>query len=143
MLAAIISALSSVLVALIAIIPSINNNRKATQKSLDAAIKSTDQRIEKIQSTLDKHIREDEDEGARNRRYRILRFYDEMCEGRKHSESHFEDILEDIDEYERYCEKHRDFKNNRGTLAMRYISESYNKIKTKGGFLIYDDKEEQ
>lgn len=140
MLPALISAVSSILIAFIAIIPSIKSNRKQTQKSFEDAMKKTDKTVEEIKSTLDSHIREEEDTTARNRRYRILRFYDEMCEGRLHSESHFEDILEDIDEYEKYCNKHKDFKNNRGEIAMKYIADTYKKIKTRGGFLLHDEK---
>lgn len=120
----IITQLCGLLIAIVTIIPSIRSNRKETQKSIDA-----------LKTTLEAHIKEDEDDKARTRRYRILRFYDEMCEGREHSESHFEDILDDIDKYELYCETHKDFKNNRGKAAMKYITDSYAKLKTTGGFL--------
>ena len=118
-----------ILVAIVGIIPTIINNRKKTEAS-----------IAQLQKTLDDHIKEDENEKSRNQRYRILRFYDEMCEDRPHSESHFEDILEDIDEYEQYCGKHPDFKNNRGRAAMDYISQTYAKLKQTGGFLIHQNE---
>lgn len=114
-----------VLVALVTIIPTILTSRMKTQESID-----------KLQKTLEGHIREDEDEKARNQRYRILRFYDEICSGAKHSESHFEDILDDISSYEEYCKKHPDFKNSRGEIAMSEIEQTYKKVKSKGGFLI-------
>lgn len=141
MLVSIITAVAPILVALIAILPTIKSNRKKTESTFEEAIKKTDARIDKMQATQDKHIREYEDDNARNRRYRILRFYDELCEGRKHSESHFEDILSDIDEYERYCVKHPDYKNNRGKVAMEYITDCYHRIKAKGGFLIHKEGE--
>ena len=133
------------LVALIAIIPTIISNRKKTQESIKASndetkkqLTETTKQIEGVQSTLNAHIREDEDEKARNQRYRILRFYDEMCEHRKHSESHFEDILDDIDDYEKYCATHPQFRNNRGKVAMEHIKSAYGKIKLSGGFLTHD-----
>ena len=116
--------LAPIIIAVITIIPTIRNNRKKTQESIDT-----------VQKTLEAHIREDEDDKARTRRYRILRFYDEMCNGVQHSESHFEDILDDIDKYELYCETHKDFKNNRGKAAMKYITETYFQLKATGGFL--------
>ena len=147
MLVSIITAIAPILVALIAIIPTVIQNRKKTQKSIEETQKTiedgnkaTDSRIDKVQGALDKHIREEEDTGARDRRYRILRFYDEMCMGQSHSESHFEDIIDDIDEYEKYCEKHPDYKNNRGKIAMRYIKDTYEKIKIKGGFLVHEEE---
>ena len=136
----ILTACAPILVALVGIIPAVIANRKKTQESIKESNKATDQRVEKVQKTLDAHIREDEDEKARNQRYRILRFYDEMCAHQDHSESHFEDILDDIDSYERYCEEHPDFKNNRGKVAMLYIKSSYGKIKARGGFLTHDNE---
>lgn len=119
-----------ILVALVGIIPTIISNRKKTQGS-----------IETLQKTLENHIKEDEDERARNQRYRILRFYDEICEGRRHSESHFEDILDDISDYEKYCSKHPDFKNSRGAIAMYEIEQTYKTLKSKGKFLVQKEGE--
>ena len=127
-----VEAFAPILVALVTIIPTIINNRKKTQTD----IKKTQTDIEKLQNTLDAHIREDENEKARNQRYRILRFYDEICEGRKHSESHFEDILDDISNYEKYCATHPDFRNSRGAIAMKEIEETYRAVKKTGGFLM-------
>lgn len=135
LLVQILTAVAPILVALVGILPAINSNRKKTQTSIEDANKAMDKRIDKIQATLDAHIKEDEEDNVRNRRTRILRFYDEMCTGRLHSESHFEDIIDDIDEYEKYCEAHPNYKNNRGRVAMKYIVNTYDKLKVKGGFL--------
>ena len=94
----ILSACAPVLVALVGIIPTVISNRKKTQETLEQTRKETKEQLDRVQRTLDNHIKEDEDDKARNQRYRILRFYDEMCEHRRHSESHFEDILHDIDD---------------------------------------------
>ena len=128
----VIQACAPILVALVGIIPTIISNRKKTQAD-----------IEKLQTTLDNHIKEDESERARNQRYRILRFYDELCEGRKHSESHFEDILDDISNYEKYCATHPDFHNSRGQIAMKEIEDTYKSVKRKGGFLTYTERGER
>lgn len=121
----VLKACAPIFVALIGIIPTIISNRKKTQSD-----------IATLQKTLDNHIKEDEYEKARNQRYRILRFYDEVCEGKRHSESHFEDILEDISNYESFCAGHPTFRNNRGTIAMSEIQDTYKKIKRDGGFLV-------
>ena len=133
----ILKACAPIFVALVGIIPTIRSNRKKTQDSIDQMQGS----ITTLQETLDKHIKEDEDDKARAQRYRILQFYDELCEEKKHSESHFEDILDDIDSYEAYCDKHPEFKNNRGKAAMQYITDTYYKVKSKGGFLIHTEGE--
>lgn len=124
----VITACVPILVALVGIIPTIISNRKKTEES-----------IQSLQATLDRHIREDEDQTAQNRRYRILRFYDELCEHKRHSESHFEDIMDDIGEYKVYCGKHKDdFRNGRGEAAMEYIEETYKRLKASGDFLVHN-----
>lgn len=139
----VINALASIAVALIAIIPTILSSGRKTRESVQEQNKANQAQMAGIQSTLEAHIREDEDDKARNARYRILRFYDEICEGRRHSESHFEDILDDIDRYEQYCQAHPDYKNSRGSLAMRNIQSTYERLKREGKFLAHErDKEE-
>lgn len=134
----VLTACAPILVALVGIIPTVISNRKKTQESIKASNDAMKDSVEKVQRTLDNHIKEDEDEKARNQRYRILRFYDEMCEHRRHSESHFEDILDDIDAYEAYCDSHPEFRNSRGHVAMAYIRSTYGHIKADGGFLTHD-----
>lgn len=137
-LTSVLTACAPILVALIGIIPTVIANRKKTEKSIADNNKAMEQQVGKIQQTLDDHIKEDEDDRARTKRYRILRFYDEMCERRHHSESHFEDILDDIDDYEHYCDTHPDFRNSRGQAAMDAIKRTYASVKAEGGFLTHD-----
>lgn len=134
---ALISMFGSGLVAAITIIPTIVANRKKTQDSIKESNDAIDKRVDKLQASFDAHVREYDDTKANSQRYRILRFYDELCEDREHSESHFEDILDDIDAYEQYCDEHKDYKNNRGHVAMQYIRDTYARLKAKGGFLMH------
>ena len=130
--------IGNVAVALIAIIPSINANRRKTQESIIQSNESTDKQIQTIRKAFDEHVEDYEAAKASSQRYRILRFYDEICEGRRHSESHFEDILDDIGAYQTYCANHPKYKNNRGHVAMQYIRDTYARVKAKGGFLTHE-----
>ena len=136
MLAQIIGGCVSIIVALVGIIPTVIANRKKTEASIRESDEQVKKNLAEVKSTLDAHIREDEEDRIRTKRYRILRFYDEMCEGKRHSESHFEDVLEDIDDYKQFCETHPSFKNSRGHAAMVAICDAYPRIKATGGFLI-------
>ena len=134
--------LGPIIVAAITIIPTIIGNRKKTEKSIRGMVaeikeenKKTNDKVDALSKQLTEHIRENEDDNAKQIRTRILRAYDDLCEGKLMSESHFEDILDDIDYYEEYVSKHSDFKNNRGEAAMDYIREVYHKEKETGGFL--------
>jgi len=93
-------------------------------------------RIDDVDKKLDSHIQEEEWANAKQCRTRILRFNDEICRGVKFSENHFEDILEDIDAYEAFCEKHKnDYHNGKGKLAMDNIKETYKRDKLNNDFL--------
>ena len=135
---ALISGVFSLLGIVVTVIPTIIANRKKTQESIKQTTEAMEKRIDKLQTSYDAHVRDYEAAKASSQRYRILRFYDEVCEGRKHSESHFEDILDDIDSYERYCDQHKEYKNNRGHVAMQYIRDTYARVKASGGFLTHE-----
>ena len=137
--------IAPVLVAAVTIIPTIISNRKKTVDKLDelkselkADIKATNDDVDEMKKSFAQHVQDSEEEKAKQARQRILRFYDEICEGREHSESHFEDMLDDIDFYESYCNDHPKFKNNRGKAAMEQIKDTYKHLKAKGGFLTYN-----
>ena len=68
-------------------------------------------------------------------RVRILRFGDETLHGVLHSKDHFDQILTDITEYERYCAAHPNFKNNMTVLTSARIQEIYAERLEKNDFL--------
>lgn len=118
------SASIPLLVALVSIVVNALTNRKGTKKQIEA-----------LEAKLDGHIKEDEADKARQARARILRFADECSSGTKHSEGHFDDILEDIDRYEAYCTSHPEFPNNKGHAAMETIKHIYERCKRNNAFL--------
>lgn len=133
-----------IIIAAITIIPTIINNGKKTLNKIDELktelkqeIKATNDDVDSVKKALATHISDGEEEKAKQARQRILRFFDEICAGQEHSESHFEDILDDIDFYETYCSEHPKFKNSRGATAMEQIRDTYKHLKAKGGFLTY------
>lgn len=76
-------------------------------------------------------------------RYRIIRFDDEIMFRVKHSEEHFDQILEDVDRYEKYCKEHPEFPNNKAVNAIDNIKRVYRKCKETGGFLSPEDKDQE
>ena len=97
--------------------------------------KKISDKIDAVELKLSRHIEEDECRDAKQTRIRILRFYDEICDGKKHSENHYEDILEDIDYYEQFCKAHKNFHNTKGKIAMEGIKSTYAKLKKENRFL--------
>ena len=58
-------------------------------------------------------------------RIRILRFGDELRRGSNHSLESYNQIFEDIKNYENYCRVHPDFKNNKTVMTTNKIEEAY------------------
>ena len=68
-------------------------------------------------------------------RNRILRFNDELLRKEHHSKEFFDNILEDVDAYERYCSDHPKYKNSKAALAISNIRRCYEKCEADGDFL--------
>lgn len=96
--------------------------------------------IEKVDKLEKKIERMDHDAGeqrAKDARARVLRFGDEILhnDNDRHSKEHFDDILQDITEYEKYCEEHPEFENNRMQLTAQKIKDTYKKCWEEHRFL--------
>lgn len=72
-------------------------------------------------------------------RTHILRFNDELINGVEHTQEYFRQELQDIDTYEKYCDKHPDFKNTYATMAIDNIKDTYDRLLKKGAFSIKED----
>lgn len=73
---------------------------------------------------------------ANNARYRIIRFDDEIRHHEYHTEEHFNQMLEDIDDYERFCRDHPNYKNNKAVSAIKNIKKVYEKCREENSFLV-------
>ena len=97
-------------------------------------------RVSQLTKEVDILKKEEELERARQARQRILRFNDEILFNKRHSKEHFDEILDDIDTYEAYCEAHEDYENNKAVLAISTIREVYKECLKDHDFLIYERK---
>lgn len=95
----------------------VKEGQKATQEKLETHIKTDDER------TTDGH------------RTKILHFNNELLRNIDHTEEEFTEILADIDEYERYCNDHKNYKNNRAVHAIANIKRVYDERLEKRDFL--------
>ena len=81
-------------------------------------------------------MQESEDiKDAQAARRRILRFNDELLRSIDHSKEYFDDILEDIKIYNRYCDEHKDFANGKTVMAKKNIEHCYEQCMEKHSFL--------
>ncbi|MBE5996994.1 MAG: hypothetical protein E7240_06540 [Lachnospiraceae bacterium] len=72
---------------------------------------------------------------AENRRVRILRFEDELQEERRHSKDSFDQVMNDITEYNQYCAKHPEFKNEQTVATASHITSVYHERLERHDFL--------
>lgn len=93
------------------------------------------EKLDEISNDLSTHIHEDNQRNAKRARVRILRFADEILQGERHSKEHFDEILEDITEYNRYCARHPEFPNDKATLSIAHIERTYRTRMEKNDFL--------
>lgn len=91
---------------------------KEVRKDVDAVKKEVGERFDKTDKTIERNE-------IINSRVRILRFVDEIGHGLTHSKEHFDQIMRDIDQYERYCDSHPDFENNVTTISIARIKHVY------------------
>lgn len=82
-------------------------------------------KVSDLETSLSTHLEEHEQMKAETNRQRILRFSDEIYDKKYHSKESFEDILDIIQEYDKYCTDHPEFKNKRTVTAAKIIDEKY------------------
>ena len=95
--------------------------RKVIIGDIDEKLREIVKKVDKIEDTINER-------DAVLARTHILRFNDELYNNVKHSRDYFLQTLEDIDNYEKYCEAHPDFKNSRTTMAEQNIKEVYQRL---------------
>ena len=92
-------------------------------------------RLSEIEKKLDGHIDMDDKRTADGHRAQILHFNNELLRPISHTKEEFIEVLAKIDAYEKYCEAHPDYPNNRAVLAIENIREIYKDRLKKRDFL--------
>ena len=82
-------------------------------------------RLDDIEQKIESLEEKSDERDALNSRVRILRFLDELLEGRRHTKDSFDQCMSDITSYEHYCENHSDFKNNQTEATVTHIKKIY------------------
>ena len=91
--------------------------------------------VKETRKVLEEHIRIDDERDADSHRQRILQFNNELLRDIPHTKEDFTEVLAEIDEYEKYCREHPDYKNNRAVHAIAHIGKIYDERLEKHDFL--------
>lgn len=116
------------LLAFIQFLISRSDNRHDKLKEIIDAIKD-------LKTDVDTVREEAKRQNAVLARTHILRFDDELCNGVKHSKEYFQQQLQDIDTYEKFCESHHDFENSYAIEAIKHIRETFRKCRDEDKFI--------
>lgn len=93
------------------------------------------EKLDHLNGRMDKMEAEAEQREIKHARIRILRFRDECSHDVKHSEEHFDQVIEDIDDYEAYCTDHPEFKNNKAVTSIQIIKDTYRRRLVNNDFI--------
>ena len=92
-------------------------------------------KVENLEKELVSMRNDIDERAAKDCRVRILRFGDEVLHDKRHTKEHFDQILQDITEYDKYCESHKDFKNNMTVMTTVHIKDTYERCMEDRSFL--------
>ena len=108
---------------------------RRTNRELFDRIDELENKVDEIQEQQEKAEKVASEREAVNCRIRILQFSDELRRGIRHSQESFDQALDDIDVYEKYCALHPEFKNNKTISAKERIKAAYDKCMDQDDFL--------
>ena len=92
-------------------------------------------KLDETRKILDEHIKTDDARNADLHRSKILQFNNELLRDIPHTREDFIEILAEIDFYEKYCDTHPEYENNRATHAVANIKRVYDERLVKHDFL--------
>ena len=99
-----------------------------------AIIGDIDTKLDSIARKVDGLEEQAKEDKALQARTHILRFADELYDGRHHSQEYFLQMLDDIKMYEDYCKDHADFRNGRTVQGCELIRTTFSRLWNEHSF---------
>jgi len=105
--------------------------------TMDSTVKADINNLEiKFDSKIEEVNRKIDENDIKIKRGRILDFADSIRRGVNHSRESYIQILDDITKYNRYCDEHPEFENERTVLASQIIEESHKEKMKNNSYLV-------
>lgn len=108
---------------------------KAANKEMVDKIDTLSKKVESLEEHDKEQDRQQNEERAKAARRRILRCADEIRSKIRHSQEFFNDVLDDISFYKKYCKENPKFENEKAVIAIKLIEETYEKCHKEDDFL--------
>ena len=102
---------------------------------VEQQLMKTNEKLAETNEKLDGHMANDELQKAEDARAAALRFNNELLRNIPHTREEFFEVLQKIDIYEDYCDRHKDYENNRAVHAIANINRVYDERLAKHDFL--------
>lgn len=115
--------------------PKWHQHSVGVQNNYNKAFKRIDEKLDELNAAMTASRIKREEGVALTWRYRILRFDDEIRHEVRHTKEHFDQIMEDVTDYEKYCRDHPDFPNNKAKFAIINIKNVYGQCVQENSFL--------
>lgn len=112
-----------------------NQLGKAINKEMIDKIDKIEKKVDNLELRDTEQDKKSDEEKARAARRRILRCSDEIRRKDRHSEEYFNDVLDDISFYKRYCNEHPNFENEKAVIAIRLVEQTYEYCINENDFL--------
>ena len=109
-----------------------HDSKSDKNKEVLQAIERLDWKLQALEKTIASVDEKGDERYAISTRIRILRFEDELQEGRLHSKDSWDCVIADCDSYDNYCEKNKDFRNGMTEATVRHIRHGYDERLEKG-----------
>ena len=108
---------------------------KAANKEMVDKIDTLSKKVESLEEHDKEQEKQRNEERAKAARRRILRCADEIRSKIRHSQEFFNDVLDDISFYKKYCKENPKFENEKAVIAIKQIEETYEKCHKADDFL--------
>lgn len=108
---------------------------RAINSEVMEEVKAVKNDLTDVHTELDKMQKNGEKKEADDARNRILRFDDELRVHTKHSKEFFDQILCDVDFYEKFCNTHENYVNSKAESAIKNIRKVYDIVKETNDFI--------
>ena len=109
---------------------------KDVTESIETLKTGMNERFDTLDKKIDAVEAKTDEYNAISTRVRILRFEDELQEGRKHSKDSWDQVMADVDFYEKFCAPtaHPEFKNGQTVATIEHIKHGYRERLEKRDF---------
>ena len=109
---------------------------KSVTESIETLKTGMNERFDTLDSKIDAVEAKTDEYYAVSCRVRILRFEDELQEGRRHSKDSWDQVMSDVDYYEKYTSpgEHPEFKNSQTAATIEHIQHGYRERLEKRDF---------